>query len=106
MIVVLFEARAHRAEDYLDLAAALLPEAQAIDGFMGIERFQSLADPTKLLSLSLWRDEEAIARWRAHAGHRAAQARGRSEIFANYRLRVAHIVRDYGSADRTHAPVW
>lgn len=98
MIVVLFEATANegKLDAYLDLAAALKPEAEKIDGFLGIERFQSLVDPRKILSLSTWCDEAAIAQWRAHTDHRAAQARGRNEIFSDYRLRIASVVRDYG----------
>lgn len=106
MIVVLFEgvARPDQRDAYLDLAAALLPEAQAIDGFIAVERFQSFADPEKILSLSAWRDEEALARWRAHDGHRAAQTRGRSEVFGDYRLRIARVLRDYGREDRAQTP--
>lgn len=106
MIAVLFEAwpRAGHAGRYFDIAAALRPELDAIDGFLGIERFQSLADPAKLLSLSWWRDEAAVARWRSAERHRAAQAEGRETIFADYRLRIASVVRDYGPNDRAQAP--
>jgi heme-degrading monooxygenase HmoA len=100
VIAVLFEVWPHpegRAT-YLEIASALRGQLDAIDGFLSIERFQSLSDPTKLLSLSFWRDEEAVARWRAFEAHRAAQVRGREELFADYRLRVATVVRDYGPA--------
>ena len=107
MIAVLFEAWPGEGRDarYFDLAAALRPELDAIDGFLGIERFRSLADPDKLLSLSWWRDEAAVARWRTAERHRAAQAEGRAEIFADYRLRIARVIRDYGMHDRAQAPV-
>ncbi|MBC9034117.1 antibiotic biosynthesis monooxygenase [Sphingomonas sp. JC676] len=106
MIVVLFEAwpREGRSDRYFHIAAALRPELDAIDGFLGIERFQSLADPGKLLSLSWWRDEEAVAAWRTAEHHRAAQAEGRDTIFADYRLRIAAVVRDYGMRDRAQVP--
>lgn len=106
MIVVLFEAwpAEGAAGRYLDLAAALRPELDRIDGFVSIERFQSLAEPGKLLSLSLWRDEAAVAAWRNGATHRAVQAEGRGGVFSDYRLRVAAVVRDYGMLDRDAAP--
>ena len=75
-----------------------------IDGFISIERFQSLADPEKVLSLSFWRDEAAVEQWRKLDAHRAAQAKGRNAIFADYRLRVAAVLRDYGMAERADAP--
>jgi heme-degrading monooxygenase HmoA len=107
MIAVIFEvwAAEGRQADYLDYAAQLSGELERVDGFISIERFQSLKDPGKLLSLSFWRDEVAVAAWRSHAKHRAAQAAGRSGIFRDYRLRVAGIVRDYGMTQaRDHAP--
>ena len=79
-------------------------ELERIDGFISIERFASLYTEGKLLSLSFWRDEAAVERWREHAGHRAAQRRGRDEIFADYRIRVAGVVRDYGMNERAQAP--
>jgi len=106
MIAVLFEAwpePGHR-DRYFDLAAALRPQLDAIDGFLGIERFESLTEPGKLLSLSWWRDEAAITAWRGHGPHRAAQAEGRAEIFRDYRLRIATVARDYGRDDRAQAP--
>ena len=106
MIAVIFEVfpAAGRMQEYLDLAASLRPELEHLDGFISIERFTSLTTPEKILSLSLWRDEEAIARWRRFEQHRMAQARGRGGIFADYRLRVAAVVRDYGMFDRTQTP--
>ncbi len=106
MIAVLFEVwpAAGRTQHYLDLAAALRDELSAIDGFLSIERFESLSEPGKLLSLSFFRDEQAVAQWRNSARHRATQAKGRGGIFADYRLRVAHIVRDYGLKERGQAP--
>jgi len=106
MIAVIFEVTPHvgRKGEYLDIAARLRPLAEQIDGFVSIERFQSLADPAKLLSLSIWRDESAVRQWRNVAEHRLAQAAGRREIFADYHLRIAAIVRDYGMNARDEAP--
>ena len=106
MIAVIFEVwpAPGRVDDYLEFAAALKPELEQIDGFLSIERFESLATPGKYLSLSFWRDEAAVAAWRTRENHRRAQAAGRAEIFADYRLRVAGVVRDYGMAERAEAP--
>jgi heme-degrading monooxygenase HmoA len=106
MIAVIFEvwpAQGHQAA-YLDLAAQLRPQLDDIDGFISIERFESLAEPGKLLSLSFWRDEEAVAAWRRQEAHRAAQTQGRHGILRDYRLRVAQVMRDYGPDDRAQAP--
>jgi heme-degrading monooxygenase HmoA len=102
MIAVIFEVwpADGRKSHYLDHAAALRGDLERMDGFIAVERFQSLSDPGKLLSLSFWRDEQAVAGWRNHVEHRAAQAAGRAGIFRDYRLRVAAIVRDYGLAER------
>lgn len=106
MIAVIFEAVPHRdrRESYFQLAADLAGRLADIDGFISIERFESLAEPGKLLSLSFWRDEAAVARWRGLDAHRRAQAAGRSRIFADYRLRVAAVLRDYGLEERDQAP--
>jgi heme-degrading monooxygenase HmoA len=106
MIAVIFEVLPHVQEKqaYLDTAAALKPRLDGIDGFISIERFQSLADPDKLLSLSFWRDEAAVAQWRNTEAHRHAQASGRAGIFQDYRLRIATVDRDYGLNDRRQAP--
>jgi len=106
MIAVIFEVIPHAQgkQRYLDIAAALRPLLDEIDGFISIERFQSLSDPNKLLSLSFFRDEQAIAQWRQLESHRAAQTAGRGSLFADYRLRIACVVRDYGMADRAEAP--
>lgn len=106
MIAVLFEVWPHpeAKQTYLSIAAALAPRLGAIDGFLSIERFQSLADPEKLLSLSFWRDEAAVAEWRNVEAHREAQAAGRSAVFQDYRLRIAAVVRDYGLNERAEAP--
>ena len=106
MIAVIFEAqpREGQQEAYLSLAAALRPELEKIEGFISIERFQSLSEHGKILSLSWWRDEASVARWRNFEQHRAAQRAGRERIFRDYRLRVAEVVRDYGMADRAQLP--
>lgn len=106
MIAVLFEVRPAegQAGRYLDLAAALRPELERVDGFLSIERFESLGEPGKLLSLSFWHDEAAVATWRNATAHRATQAAGRSAMFADYRLRLATVVRDYGLRERAEAP--
>ena len=98
MIAVIFEAvpAEGKRDAYLDLAAQLRPLLEDVDGFVSIERFESLATPGKILSLSFWRDERAVAQWRDVEPHRAAQRAGRSTIFERYRLRLAHVVRDYG----------
>lgn len=106
MIAVIFEvepAEGHR-QTYLDIAAGLRPALERMDGFISVERFESLMQPGKLLSLSFWRDEESVARWRALERHREAQSAGRAGVFANYRLRVAHVLRDYGLNERDEAP--
>ena len=106
MIAVIFEAEPALGQTgaYLSLAAALRPQLETIDGFISIERFQSVSDPKRYLSLSFWRDEAAIAQWRNIEMHRQAQASGRHHIFADYRLRIAEVRRDYGLSDRTQAP--
>ena len=86
------------------LAAALKPELERIDGFISVERFESLVTPGKLLSLSFFRDEAAVAAWRNRPGHRATQAKGRAGVFSDYRLRIAGVIRDYGLTDRAEAP--
>jgi heme-degrading monooxygenase HmoA len=106
MFAVIFEVQPKpgRAQDYLDIAARLRPELEKIDGFISIERFQSLTVEGKYLSLSFWRDADAVARWRGHAQHHEAQAQGRTDIFADYRIRVAEVARDYGMFERREAP--
>lgn len=106
MIAVIFEAEPNpgRKQAYLDAAAKLKPLLEKIDGFISIERFESLTQPGKILSLSIWRDEEAVRRWRNVEEHRRIQAAGRQSIFADYRLRVAQVIRDYGLTNRAEAP--
>ena len=106
MYAVIFEVEPApgRRQDYLDIAAQLRPELEQIDGFISVERFQSLTQEGKILSLSFWRDEAAVTRWRRHEQHRDAQRAGRGGIFRNYRLRVAAVVRDYGLEERAEAP--
>jgi heme-degrading monooxygenase HmoA len=106
MIAVIFEVWPDPAQRgaYFDLAAELRPLLAGIDGFISVERFESLSEPGKILSLSFWRDEAAVQRWRAVAEHRVAQAKGRAGIFKGYRLRVASVLRDYGMDNRAQAP--
>ncbi len=106
MIAVIFEAEAApgRRDAYLDAAARLRPLLAQVDGFISVERFESLTRPGKILSLSFWRDEAAVERWRKLEEHRQVQAAGRAGIFADYRLRVAQVLRDYGMKDRAEAP--
>ncbi|MFO1046630.1 MAG: antibiotic biosynthesis monooxygenase [Geminicoccaceae bacterium] len=106
MIAVIFEVWPHPEHRgaYLDLAAELRPHLAGIDGFVSVERFESLTEPGKLLSLSIWRDEAALADWRRLREHRLAQAMGRNRMFQDYRLRVAEVVRDYGKEARAEAP--
>jgi heme-degrading monooxygenase HmoA len=106
MIAVIFEVepRPGRRQDYLDMAGELKPLLERIDGFFSIERFESLTTEGKILSLSVWRDEAAVAEWRRLEAHRRAQAAGRHGIFAGYRLRVASVIRDYGMDERAEAP--
>jgi heme-degrading monooxygenase HmoA len=106
MIAVIFEVRpaeGHR-DAYLALAAKLREDLMQMDGFISVERFQSLTDPDKMLSLSFWHDEQAVAAWRNHTRHRATPSAGRGGVFAEYRLRVAAVLRDYGMEDRAEAP--
>jgi heme-degrading monooxygenase HmoA len=106
MIAVIFEVwpKAERRDQYLAIAADLRARLEAIDGFISVERFESLSQPGKILSLSFFRDEAAVAAWRNTLEHRAAQTAGRAGIFADYRLRIAAVLRDYGMTDRDQAP--
>jgi heme-degrading monooxygenase HmoA len=106
MIAVIFEVwpKPEHKQEYLDLAAELKPILETIDGFISIERFESLTEKGKILSLSVFRDEEAVAAWRNIPQHRKTQAMGRATIFENYRLRIAGVIRDYGMNDRAQAP--
>ena len=106
MIAVIFEVKPApgRAQDYLSRAADLRPMLEQFDGFISVERFQSLSDPDKILSLSFFRNEKVLEEWRALKAHREAQRRGRCAIFADYRLRIAAVIRDYGKFERAQAP--
>ncbi len=106
MYAVIFEVevKAERKEEYLKIASELRNELNAIDGFISIERFQSLVNEKKLVSLSFWESEQAITVWRNNLNHKIAQQKGRSTLFSDYRLRVAKIVRDYGLKNREQAP--
>jgi heme-degrading monooxygenase HmoA len=106
MIAVIFEfsAAEGRFADYKKLAEGLNEEVRKLDGFLSIERFQSISDPARFVSLSFWRDEEAVRKWRNVQKHREAQAQGRRGIFSNYRLRICSVIRDYGMRERDQAP--
>lgn len=106
MIAVIFEVwpKPEHKQQYLDLAAELKPVLETIDGFISVERFESITEKGKMLSLSFFRDEAAVEAWRNVSGHRRTQAKGRAKIFADYRLRIAGVIRDYGMNDRAQAP--
>ena len=106
MIAVIFEVEPHpdRKDDYLAEAARLKPILESMDGFISVERFQSLTNPDRIVSLSFWRDEEAVRAWRNLDAHRETQRKGRAGIFRDYRLRVAAVLRDYGMDERDEAP--
>jgi heme-degrading monooxygenase HmoA len=106
MIAVIFEftAAEGRFSDYKALAEGLGEEVRKFDGFISIERFQSISNENKFVSISFWRDEQAVARWRNVQKHREAQSKGRRGIFSAYRLRVCGVIRDYGMAERGQAP--
>ena len=106
MIAVIFEVepRAGHKQRYFEIAADLRPLLEQVDGFISVERFESLTTKGRYLSLSFWRDEDAVRRWRNQPTHRAGQQEGRNLVFDDYRLRVATVIRDYGRADRAQAP--
>ncbi|MCH7880667.1 MAG: antibiotic biosynthesis monooxygenase [Proteobacteria bacterium] len=106
MIAVIFELEPKAGEEntYFSIAAELKPLVEKTEGLISLERFQSISNPEKFLSLSFWRDEDAVKAWRNNFEHRSAQKRGRAEIFQNYRLRVASVIRDYGLLERDQAP--
>lgn len=107
MIAVIFEVEPAegRKEEYLDIAATMRPMVENIEGFISVERFQSLTNPDKILSLSFFEDEEALEAWRNLSAHRRAQSMGRDGVFRDYHLRIASVIRDYGMFDRAQAPV-
>ncbi len=100
MIAVIFEVTLEpaRSERYFDLAAGLREELTEMDGFLSIERFQSLSDDNKFVSLSFWRDRAAVEAWYRRPNHKAAQGEGRAGVFTDYRIRVAEVFRDYDLA--------
>ncbi|GGB90805.1 antibiotic biosynthesis monooxygenase [Marivita lacus] len=106
MIAIIFELTPAEGQKdaYLDIAATMRPMVEEVEGFISVERFQSLTNPEKLLSISFFEDEDAVLRWRKLAAHRNAQSKGRSGIFSDYRLRVCHVLRNYGMFDRDQAP--
>lgn len=106
MIAVIFEVipASGKKDEYLSIAAELKPVLEKIGGFISVERFESINDPGKMLSLSFWKDEESIKQWRNTEMHRLAQSKGRESVFKDYRLRIADVSRDYGMFDRKEAP--
>jgi heme-degrading monooxygenase HmoA len=106
VIAVIFEVRPNEGQTdaYFQTAVDLRPRLEKVDGFVSVERFRSLAAPEKILSLSFFEDEDAVRRWRQTDVHRAAQCAGRDHIFADYRLRVARVLRDYSMLDRHETP--
>lgn len=106
MYAVIFqvEPKPGKAQEYLAIAATLRSELDKIDGFLSVERFESVSNPGKYVSLSFWRDEAAILAWRAHVGHQHAQQKGRGEVFEDYRLSVVQVIRDYGMFNREETP--
>ena len=106
MIAIIFEVtpKSDKKADYLELAAEMRPIIEEVEGFISVERFQSLTNPEKLLSISLFEDEAAVDRWRKLAAHRKVQSKGRKEIFDDYRIKVLKVLRDYGMTDREEAP--
>ena len=106
MIAVIFEftPAPGRFTDYMALVAQLKPELDKADGFLSLERFESITTPGKFVSLQFWRDEASVAKWRNLQKHREAQKQGRGGIFAAYRLRIAGVLRDYGMDERAETP--
>ncbi|MFZ7093506.1 antibiotic biosynthesis monooxygenase family protein [Primorskyibacter sp. 2E233] len=106
MIAIIFEVipAEGRKNAYLDIATQMRPLVEEVEGFLSVERFQSLTNPEKLLSISFFEDEAAVDRWRKLAKHRNAQSKGRAGLFSDYRLKVCHVLRDYGLTDRDQAP--
>jgi heme-degrading monooxygenase HmoA len=107
MIAVLFEVTPLPGQEarYFDIAAMLHKHLRAINGFVSVERFQSLTRPGVYLSLSYWRDEAAVRAWRNHANHRTGQVEGRAAVFSDYRIRVVQVLRDYTQTQREEAPI-
>ena len=106
MIAVIFEVEPAPGmkDPYLAMAAQMRALVGTVPGFISVERFESLTNPGKLLSLSYWEDEAALTAWRQMPEHRAAQQSGRNRMFSGYRLKVVAVMRDYGHADRDQAP--
>jgi len=103
-VIFEFEPAPGKTEDYFALGTALKAAVEKFDGFISIERFESVSNPGKFVSLSFWRDEAAVQAWRNAGAHRSAQASGRAGVFSDYRLRVAQVIRDYGMHARDEAP--
>ena len=106
MIAVIFEVEPEEGMTgpYLEMAAKMRALVETVSGFISVERFESITNPGKLLSLSFWENEAALENWRQMAEHRAAQTAGRNRMFKGYRLKVVSVMRDYGKHDRDDAP--
>jgi heme-degrading monooxygenase HmoA len=106
MIAVIFEftPREGRFPEYMELVGQLKPELDKAEGFLSIERFESITTKGKFLSLQFWKDEESVKKWRNLQKHREAQKKGRAGIIASYRLRIAGVIRDYSMDERAQAP--
>ena len=102
--MLIFDVAPSEKEIYLGMAAGLRQQLESIDGFVSVERFESMTRPGTILALSFWRDEQALTAWRNLEAHRKAQTAGRTKLFSDYRIRVAEVIRDYGPADRDQAP--
>ena len=106
MIAVIFEftPAEGRFADYLALVETLRQDLAEAEGFISLERFESITSKGKFVSLQYWRDEECVRKWRTLQKHREAQKKGRAGIFKSYRLRIAQVVRDYTMDERAQAP--
>ncbi len=105
-IVVLFEVTPTKEgmEKYLELASMLKPMLSGFDGFISAERFQSLNNEGKLLSMNVWENEEAIEKWRNTLSHRMSQLEGKNKLFESYKITVCNTIREYSNTDRKNAP--
>ncbi|HJA07813.1 MAG TPA: antibiotic biosynthesis monooxygenase [Candidatus Mailhella merdigallinarum] len=105
-IVVLFEVTptAEGRQRYLELAASLKKLLAEAKGFIRAERFSSLTEEGKLLSMNLWESEDDVDAWRNTLDHRISQMEGRNKLFKKYTITVASVIREYGNTSREQAP--